>query len=840
MNEVMKKRNYLLLLLLLTINSSIAQVGVGTTAPDAQLDIRSSNQAAPANNDGILIPKVDAFPATNPTVAQQGMLVYLTTPTTFGGNPKPIGFYYWDNITPDWVGISSAANGDHDWYEVGTTTAPNAITDDMFHTGNVAIGKNTANFPLEVTTTAFDTGINNLQANNSNNILKAIENTINGTGTGSHYGFFNSIAGIGSGSQYGNTNQISNSGNGTHFGTENSLSGAGDGAQYATFNSITNTGNGSQYGTISSISGSGFGNHFGVYSSLPGIGTGDQYGVYSQIANTSNSTHYGNATFLNGSGSGAHYGSYNSLFGVGTGDHFAIFNNLTGNGVGLKVGMRSIITSTNTAGIYGINNIINGGGTSVSYGVYNTLFGNSTGIQVSSYNDISNTGTGDHYGTRNSLSGAGTGIKYGTYNLLTTTAGGTHYGVYSEALKAGATNFAGYFLGNVGIGTTAANTYTFPPSRGANNQIMITNGTGVVSWQNASAIQDHDWYEVGTTLAPDAITDVMFHTGNVSIGKITNTYPLDVTSATRTINSVSSIGTSAAVFGFNTAVLGAGAGGYGVAGQTSQSSSQAVRGEQLNTAGYAIAGINFGASGASSGSGLYGQTSQSNGFGIDSRNVNASGTAIFSSGQNAAGNYLIAGSGGSFNGVTTGIHARNTSLGISEAIYSDNGGIASRVNYWSGTTQYKILGTGTVSTTAENINGERVTLHCTEAPEIYFEDYGQGQLINGSVHIEIDPTIAKNIVVNDKHPLRVYIQLEDNCNGVYVTNKTGSSFDVIELASGQSNAKFQYHIVGNRADEVLPNGRISKNADMRFEPAPKNKETREATAVDVGKPATVK
>lgn len=56
-----------------------AQVGINTTTPNAQLEIKSSDQANPANNDGILIPKVDAFPAINPTIDQDGMLVYLTT-----------------------------------------------------------------------------------------------------------------------------------------------------------------------------------------------------------------------------------------------------------------------------------------------------------------------------------------------------------------------------------------------------------------------------------------------------------------------------------------------------------------------------------------------------------------------------------------------------------------------------------------------------------------------------------------------------------------------------------------------------------------------------------------
>ena len=179
----MKTKNYLLLALILFFNNFYAQVGIGTTSPNSQLDIRSSNQATPANNDGILIPKVDVFPATNPTAAQQSMLVYLTTATTFSGNPKPIGFYYWDNVSSDWIGISSAANGDHDWYEEATTSPPNAITDDMFHTGNVAIGKNTADYPLEVQNTTLNTSVNLISDFNVSNatIKSGINNAITGT-----------------------------------------------------------------------------------------------------------------------------------------------------------------------------------------------------------------------------------------------------------------------------------------------------------------------------------------------------------------------------------------------------------------------------------------------------------------------------------------------------------------------------------------------------------------------------------------------------------------------------------------------------------------------------------
>ncbi len=130
---------------LLFFVQSYSQVGINTTTPSAQLDIRASNAANPNNNDGILIPRVSAFPAANPTAAQQGMMVYLTT--TVGSNTP--GFYYWDDATTTWVGISSKAN-DKAWYEVGTSETPNAITDDMFHTGKVGIGNSNPASKLHV------------------------------------------------------------------------------------------------------------------------------------------------------------------------------------------------------------------------------------------------------------------------------------------------------------------------------------------------------------------------------------------------------------------------------------------------------------------------------------------------------------------------------------------------------------------------------------------------------------------------------------------------------------------------------------------------------------------
>lgn len=135
---------YISLFSILSLLSVNAQVGIGTTTPNAQLDIKSSNQATPANNDGILIPKVDAFPSTNPTSLQDGMMVYLTT--TAGSNQP--GFYYWDNSTTSWKGVGSTNNVDG-WALLGNSGTNPSInfigtTDDndvVFRRNNTLSGK---------------------------------------------------------------------------------------------------------------------------------------------------------------------------------------------------------------------------------------------------------------------------------------------------------------------------------------------------------------------------------------------------------------------------------------------------------------------------------------------------------------------------------------------------------------------------------------------------------------------------------------------------------------------------------------------------------------------------
>ena len=143
------KKIYFLFLLFFSTSSLVAQVGINTTEPKAQLQIKSSDENSPAITDGLIIPKVNDFPATNPTIDQQGMLVYLKN---ISGTNQP-GFYYWDFATLLWKPIAgSSATGtldqayDSDGAGLGKTITADAGavlidgTDGLVSTGTLDSG----------------------------------------------------------------------------------------------------------------------------------------------------------------------------------------------------------------------------------------------------------------------------------------------------------------------------------------------------------------------------------------------------------------------------------------------------------------------------------------------------------------------------------------------------------------------------------------------------------------------------------------------------------------------------------------------------------------------------
>jgi hypothetical protein len=90
-------------------------------------------------------------------------------------------------------------------------------------------------------------------------------------------------------------------------------------------------------------------------------------------------------------------------------------------------------------------------------------------------------------------------------------------------------------------------------------------------------------------------------------------------------------------------------------------------------------------------------------------------------------------------------------------------------------------------------------LYCQESPEVWFEDIGGGQLVNGECHIELDSIYLQVTVIDEEHPMHVFIQLEGECEDVYVV-KGETGFTVKEKNGGNSNTKFSYRVTAKRVN----------------------------------------
>jgi len=93
-------------LLILAGQTIQAQVGINNDDPKSTLDIQASATDTPTNTDGVLVPRIDAFPTLNPGADQDGMMVFLTTAS---GTYKK-GFHYWNNTGSSWVRIGEFGN----------------------------------------------------------------------------------------------------------------------------------------------------------------------------------------------------------------------------------------------------------------------------------------------------------------------------------------------------------------------------------------------------------------------------------------------------------------------------------------------------------------------------------------------------------------------------------------------------------------------------------------------------------------------------------------------------------------------------------------------------------
>jgi hypothetical protein len=443
-----------------------------------------------------------------------------------------------------------------------------------------------------------------------------------------------------------------------------------------------------------------------------------------------------------------------------------------------------------TYGVYGSGN--NYGGLFISsqgYGVEGISYEHSVGIGVSGYCDSS-------YGYGVFGEGSYVGVEgEGDYGIF---GNGASYGVLGRGNIGG--EFDGEQQGVVGVSSDAA----------GDSSIGVTYG--------------------------------VYGSGNYYGGYFTSTHGYGALGITTDHNGVGLYGIDDSAYGYG--VYGEGA-YIGVDGEGSEAGVFAGGGFYGIEAGGTYGGDFYG---DNQGIQVYGHAAAADSaigatYGGHFNAVANSGIGVYGGGPHSTGHAEKHGEGLYGEGLTYGVvgYADTTAGNATGGFFVNNcgAGYNAYVAYYFGGTEYKIYGGGTVSTHVKDNNNTDRIMNCPEAPEILFEDYGEGQLVNGKAHIDLDPTIAKNVCISAKHPLRVFIQLEDNenCKGVVVKNKSVSGFDVVELSGGVSTTPFQWHIVANRADELDANGKVvNKNADNRFVQGPDNDEKTNETKVRVQLP----
>jgi hypothetical protein len=279
------------------------------------------------------------------------------------------------------------------------------------------------------------------------------------------------------------------------------------------------------------------------------------------------------------------------------------------------------------------------------------------------------------------------------------------------------------------------------------------------------------------------ITGVTAGTG-LAGGGTTGTVALSVDSSQvpflNTTNSFSN--TQAAFSNAGTGFLGESTSGYGVYG-SSPGGDGVVGVSDTGTGSYG---------GSTSGYGVYGSSSSNDAV----HAISGTGTAVY--GQSTSGyglygsspnNYAVVGVTTTGNGVYGQVSTAPQASVVGRTLDSSGN--------WAVYAFGNIGASGTKSSVVSVDNGTRqVALYAVESPGVWFEDYGSGRLVSGVATVNIDPAYAQT--VNTGVEYHVFLTPDGDCEGLYVTARTATGFEVRELHQGKSNVAFDYRIIALR------------------------------------------
>jgi len=216
--------------------------------------------------------------------------------------------------------------------------------------------------------------------------------------------------------------------------------------------------------------------------------------------------------------------------------------------------------------------------------------------------------------------------------------------------------------------------------------------------------------------------------------------------------------------GNGTGVYGVGTGGFGVYGV---GGSIGVIGE--STGGNGVVGAAYAAGTTSVVAGVYGTSTKT--YGII--------------GNTTAPGY-------------SGLTAITSTAGVA-ALAATSTNANAYAAYFTGTTVVQgdfVAFGGGKSAAVKDATGQHRLVYCVESPEAWFEDFGEGKLVNGTAQVALDKTFTE-IAHTDSY--QVFLTEYGGHNALFVAKRTASGFEV-RAKDGMASAAFGWRVVAKRAD----------------------------------------
>lgn len=343
---------------------------------------------------------------------------------------------------------------------------------------------------------------------------------------------------------------------------------------------------------------------------------------------------------------------------------------------------------------------------------------------------------------------------------LHVTDSGNYYALYTYEGKTGGTGIGGFAV-----------------STGVEGQGTSASGIGVFGWAISST---------GNTLGVSGQADSTTGIGVKGNATASSGINIGVQGESSSPTGIGVYGKNLVASDITTGVLGivASPSGVGISGENQATSGNAEGVEAITLSTGGVGAYGEGVQYSNEGLqvhlrpiGVWGDTNQSSGIGV----LATADNGIAFSGYNNADNI-------------------STAKFFNDETVNETGNILA-VQGYMGICVMDVSGnlacTGTKDAVVPVDGGTRkVALYAEESPENWFEDAGSGQLSVGVAVIQLEPLFAQT--VNTGVDYHVFLTPNGDCKGLYVTNKTGDSFEVHELGGGKANVSFDYRIMARR------------------------------------------